>query len=45
MKKFLLSNANIFQKINNIEYQISEHDKKFNKIFQAIESKDIKPLQ
>ncbi len=45
MRKFLLSNAAIFQRIDNIEYKILEHDKNFNKIFKAIESQDLKPIQ
>ena len=47
MRKFLLNNAQVFQRIDTvekkqIEYKI-ETDEKFNKIFDAIESKDIKP--
>ncbi len=47
MRKFIASNAQVFQRLDTvekrqIEYQI-ETDVKFNKIFDAIESKDIKP--
>jgi len=47
MRKFLLNNAQVFQRIDTvekkqIEYKI-ETDEKFNKIFDAIESKSIKP--
>lgn len=47
MRKFITSNAQIFQRLDTvekkqIEYKI-ETDQKFDKIFNAIESKDIKP--
>lgn len=47
MRKFIASNARVFQRLDivekrQIEYK-SETDQKFNKIFTAIESKDIKP--
>jgi len=47
MRKFITSNAQIFQRIytvekRQIEYK-TETDEKFNKIFDAIESKSIKP--
>ena len=45
MRKFLLSNAYIFQRIDNIEHKIFEHNKKIDKIFNIIESNDIKPIQ
>ncbi len=49
MRKFLSTNANIFQRLENIEskqlqYQ-QQTDDKFDKIFKAIESKQIKPTQ
>jgi hypothetical protein len=45
MKRFLLSNASIFQRLDNIEYKLLKHDENFDKVFKAIESKDIKPIQ
>jgi len=45
MRKFLLSNAVIFQRIDNIEYKILEHDEKIDKIFNAIQLNEIKPIQ
>ncbi len=45
MRKFLLSNASIFQRLDNIEYKLLKYDKNFDKVFKAIESKDIKPIQ
>jgi hypothetical protein len=49
MRKFISLNANIFQRLDSIEskqlnYKL-ETDEKFNQIFEAIESKDIKPSQ
>lgn len=45
MRKFLLSNALIFQKINSIEQKILKHDDNFEKVFKAIEKKEIQPKQ
>ena len=45
MRRILLSNASIFQRLDNIEYKLCKYDDKFDKVFQAIESKDIKPTQ
>ena len=42
MRKFIASNAQIFQRLDTVEKKQLEHDGKFNKIFDAIESKDIK---
>ena len=49
MRKFISFNAQIFQRIDivekrQIEYQIKS-DQKFNRIFEAIESKEIKPTK
>jgi hypothetical protein len=45
MRKFLLANAMIFQKFNYIEQKLLQHDVNFEKVFKAIESKDVKPKQ
>ena len=45
MRRFLLSNVSIFQRLDNIEYKLLKHDENFDKVFKAIESKDIKPIQ
>jgi hypothetical protein len=49
MRKFLSTNANIFQKLESIElkqlnYQ-QQTDSKFDKVFKAIEDKSLKPTQ
>lgn len=47
MRKFLASNAQIFQRLDTVEKRQIKHkieaDEKFNRIFDAIESKEIKP--
>ncbi len=45
MRKFISNNALVFDKIDYIEQKLLKHDEKFDKIFKAIESKDIKPKQ
>jgi len=43
MRKFLYQNANIFQKFQQIDQKLLEHDKNFEKVFDLIQEKDIKP--
>ncbi len=43
MRKFILSNALIFQRLDNVERKQIEYDQKFERVFDAIQSKDIKP--
>ncbi len=45
MRKFLSVNAEIFQKLEYIDKKILKHDKNFEKVFKAIETKEIKPKQ
>ncbi len=49
MRKFIQSNASIFQRLDTLETKQIQHklesDEKFEKIFNAIESKEIKPKQ
>ena len=45
MRKFLLANASMFQRIEQIEYKLIEHNKNFDKIFKLIENKEFKPQQ
>ena len=45
MRHFLLENKGIFQKFQQIDQKLIEHDNNFNKIFQAIESKQLTPKQ
>lgn len=43
MRRFLTSNAQIFQRLDIVEIKQLEHDHKFKEIFDAIQSRDIKP--
>ena len=45
MKKFITTNAAIFQRLEKVELKQIETDKKFEQIFKAIEDKSIKPNQ
>lgn len=49
MRRFLTSNAAIFERIDSVERKQIEYktesDSKFNKIFEAIEEREIKPKQ
>ncbi len=45
MRKFISSNLSIFERFERIEQRLSIHDENFNKIFDAIEDKTIKPKQ
>ena len=43
MRKFLLTNAQLFQRLDKTEQKLLEHDNKFEQVFNLIESKEIKP--
>ncbi len=43
MRRFIASNAQIFQRLDRVEIKQIEHDQKFEEIFDAIQSKDIQP--
>lgn len=45
MRKFITNNALIFQRMDNLEHKLLITDDKLEKVFQAIEAKDIKPKQ
>ncbi|WP_456377121.1 hypothetical protein [Lutibacter sp.] len=45
MRKFILSNATIFQRLDKIEQKQIESDNKFELLFQALENNTIKPKQ
>ncbi len=45
MRRFFLSNAQVFQRLHNIELKQLETDKKMNEVLNAIENKDIQPKQ
>lgn len=43
MRKFLASNAQVFQRLDVVEKKQVEYDEKFEQVFDAIQSKDIQP--
>ncbi|MGZ5207948.1 MAG: ORF6N domain-containing protein [Sulfuricurvum sp.] len=45
MRKFISQNALLFQKIDTMEQKLLKYDEKFNQLFNAIESKEIKPKE
>ncbi|OQA94535.1 MAG: ORF6N domain protein [Bacteroidetes bacterium ADurb.Bin217] len=45
MRKLLLENAGIFQRLDKIEIKQKETDQKFEQIFRALEAKDTLPIQ
>ncbi len=45
MKKFISTNAGIFQRVDKVEQKLIQHDEDFDKLFKALEDKTIKPRQ
>ncbi len=45
MRRFLLSNATVFEKLHRIDHKLLEHDDNFNKLFYALEQKQLTPRQ
>lgn len=43
MRKFIASNALLFQRLDKTEIKLLEHDKKFDEVFDAIQSRNIRP--
>lgn len=43
MRKFIQSNAQVFQSLDRVEVKLLENDQKFNKVFDALESNDRVP--
>ena len=40
MRKFLISNGQVFERLTNIEYKLLEYDKKFDKVFNELQLED-----
>ena len=40
MRKFISSNAQVFERLTNVEYKLLEHDKKFDEIFDSLQKED-----
>lgn len=45
MIQFLTSNGEMFQRFERVEQRLLEHDKKFDKVFNALEDRSLKPKQ
>ena len=45
MRKFIVTNAGVFQRLDKLEYKQIETDKKFEQVFNALQSKDFEPRQ
>ncbi len=45
MRKFIIKNAEIFARLEKVEYRLIEHDKKFEALFNALETKGETPTQ
>jgi len=45
MRRFMASNAQIFQRLDTLEVKQTETDKKIDRVLNAIESKDVHPRQ
>ena len=45
MRKFISTNAGIFQRLDKVEQKLIQSDDNFNKLFNALEDKSIKPNQ
>lgn len=39
MRKFILNNGQIFERLTTMEYKVLEHDKKFDKVFDELQRK------
>ena len=40
MRKFLMINGQVFERLTNVEYKLQEYDKKFNEIFNQLQLED-----
>jgi len=45
MRRFILSNAQVFQRIDNLELKQTQTDKKLSQVLDVIESRDVQPKQ
>lgn len=45
MRRFLVSNAQVFQRLDRIEYKILESDQKFEDLYSRLEEKSLNPKQ
>jgi hypothetical protein len=45
MRRFLVENAGVFQRLDKLEFKQIETDRKFEQVFNAMQSKDLEPKQ
>jgi len=45
MRKFIQSNAQVFGRLENVEVKLLDHDQKIDKLFNALENQELKPMQ
>ncbi len=45
MRKFIIANVEVFHRLDRVERKQFEYDKNFEQIFDAIQSKELKPKQ
>lgn len=45
MRRFLVNNAGVFQRLDKLELKQIETDKKFEQVFNALQNKDLEPKQ
>ena len=45
MRRFLSANAQVFQRLETIEYKLLENDQKFDQVFAKLEEKTLEPKQ
>ena len=38
MRKFLVNNSNMFNRLTSVEYKLLEHDKKFDEVFDELQN-------
>ncbi len=40
MRKFLMTNGQVFERLTNVEYKLLEHDKKFDEVFNQLQQEE-----
>ena len=40
MRKILISNGQVFERLTNVEYKLLEHDKKFDEVFNSLQHEE-----
>ena len=45
MRKFIVNNGKIFERLTNVEYKLLEHDKKFDKVFNELQKDEENKFQ